>query len=241
MTSRVVIGALVVVAMAAAAGPVGARDARLAVEPRLHEAAAPMAVEGANPRRWGADLAFGEFRAVDVRDGDRLEWFFALGNFGAGGVKSASRLTLEGAVGSVRVVCLAERRVLARGSFSVDLAFGRKPILLCGLESSDGDRWAFALTERAPNLEGSIEPVDEAGGDPLKVRSIHRLEGSRWPLAEPAGYEISLGGRVVAAVEIVNRGRVWIDPTLEVATRNRIAAAAAALLLFEPPEVESEP
>ena len=231
---------LVVLVVVPATGFVGAREARLAVDPRLGEAAVSMAVEGANPRRWGANLAFGEFGAVDVRDGDHLEWFFALGNLGAGGVKSASRLTVEGPGGAVRVACLAERKVLARGSFSVDLAFGRKPVLTCGLEGPDGDRWLLAMTERAPDLGGVLQPAD-GGGAPLTVRSIHRLEGSRWPLAEPAGYEISVDGRAVAAVEVINRGRVWIDPSIDAETRHRIAAAAAALLLFEPPEVESEP
>lgn len=231
----------VLTAMAAAAGAVDAREARLALDPKLAEVASAMPVEGANPRRWGTDLSFGDYRAVNVRDGDHLEWFFAVGNLGTGAAKSASRLTLEGPSESVRVECLAKRSVLARGSFSVDLALGRKPLLMCGLEDSGGGRWTLVLTERAPNLTGAIQPADGIDGARHEVRSVHRLEGSKWPLAEPAGYEISTSGSVIAAVETINRGRVWIGSDLDVATQQRIAAAAAALLLFEPPEVESEP
>lgn len=231
----------VLMALAATAGPAAAREARLAVDTQLAASASAMPVDGANPRRWGTDLSFGEFRAVGVRDGDHLEWFFAVGNLGTGAAKSASRLTLEGPSGAVRVECLAKRSVLARGSFSVDLALGKKPLMMCGLDGPDGDRWTLTLTERAPDLSGAIQPAEGIGGERLEVRSIHRLEGSKWPLAEPPGYEISKSGRVVAAVEIINRGRVWIGSDLDEATRQRVAAAAAALLLFEPPEVESEP
>lgn len=231
----------VLTAMGALAGPVAAREVRLALDPQLAESASEVPVKGANPRRWGADLSFGDYRAVGVRDGDHLEWFFAVGNFGTGAAKSASRLTLEGPSGAIRVECLAKRSVLARGSFSIDLALGRKPLLMCGLEGPEEDRWTLVLTERAPNLTGAIQPADGIAGERLDVRSVHRLEGSKWPLAEPAGYEISKSGRVVAAVETINRGRVWIASDLDADTRLRVAAAAAALLLFEPPEVESEP
>ena len=231
----------VLTAIAASALPVAAREARLALDPQLAESASGMPVDGANPRRWGTNLSFGDYRAVEVRDGDHLEWFFAVGNFGTGAAKSASRLTLEGPSGALRVECLAKRKVLARGSFSVDLALGRKPLLMCGLEGPDGDRWTLVLTERAPNLTGTIQPEEGIDGARLDVRSVHRLEGSKWPLAEPAGYEISEGGRVVAAIETINRGRVWIGSDLDADTRQRVAAVAAALLLFEPPEVESEP
>jgi hypothetical protein len=57
--------------------------------------------------------------------------------------------------------------------------------------------------------------------------------GSRIPSGDPVGYVVSRGGHALAAVETINRGRVWILPGLDSATREALAATAAALLLFD--------
>jgi hypothetical protein len=42
-------------------------------------------------------------------------------------------------------------------------------------------------------------------------------------------------------VESINAGRVWLAPTLEAGERDRLAALAAALLLFDPAASDLEP
>ncbi len=53
------------------------------------------------------------------------------------------------------------------------------------------------------------------------------------PVFEAAGYLLTLRGETVAAVEIINRGAVWIHPAVEPEMRGALAAAAAALLLHQ--------
>jgi hypothetical protein len=46
------------------------------------------------------------------------------------------------------------------------------------------------------------------------------------------GYEFSSNGKVVAAVETYGAGRVWIDPSLDAARQDELAAATTALLYY---------
>jgi hypothetical protein len=45
---------------------------------------------------------------------------------------------------------------------------------------------------------------------------------------------------VIAAVEIMNRGRVWMSPELTPLEQDRVATVAMALLVYESPQDEIE-
>lgn len=65
------------------------------------------------------------------------------------------------------------------------------------------------------------------------VQSVNNLASQRssFPLAR-FGYEISSGGKVVAAVETAGKGRVWFSPALADDEREELAEAMSALLYY---------
>ena len=73
----------------------------------------------------------------------------------------------------------------------------------------------------------------EFGGHRWTVESVNDVESQRTtvPLAR-FGYQLSSNGVVVAAVETFGAGRVWIDPALDSATQDEIAAVMTALLYY---------
>jgi hypothetical protein len=71
------------------------------------------------------------------------------------------------------------------------------------------------------------------------IRSVHKFAGSSLPSGEPIGYEISRDGRTIGMVETINRGRVWLDPSLSEEEQGRLAAVATAVLLYEPTNGDS--
>jgi hypothetical protein len=90
---------------------------------------------------------------------------------------------------------------------------------------------------------GGLLVVDEVGhrghagramlpGLTLDVRSSSRIEGAIAGF-EPVGYELLLDGHVIAAVQTINGGAVWIDPSAPPQVRQGIAVTATALLLLE--------
>lgn len=190
------------------------------------------AVEGANPRRWNQPLAFGEWRTSMVNEGTTRSMFADLDIVQVGKVDQGYRMNL----GDVAVECHTREVVIGRAGFFVDANLGREPLLVCGLDDA-GTRSLLALSRTGqiePTFRGELRGVN--GGPALEVRSIHRVAGSAIPSGEPFGYEILSNGSRVAAVETINRGRVWIDPNAP--NRDVLAGTAAALLLFRDVDVD---
>jgi hypothetical protein len=212
------------------AGPF--RAARVELPADLVEVA-PTAVAGANPRAWRKPLRFGEYATAAVHDGTVFSWSVELFGVRGGKASRAYRLTLDGPSGTPAEVECRTRAIDAwRNGWSVELTEAFAPRLACGIRPADDSAPArLVLGSNGRRLEGRIEPV---GGPALEVVSLHRLAGSPLPSDGPAGYALAIGGRTRAAVEVLNRGRVWIDPELDASTRDLAAAAIAALLLFDP-------
>jgi hypothetical protein len=210
--------------------------AEMAVEPRLASEAEPLAVSGANPRRWNQALAFGPWATTANHDGTEFSW--AVQAFGVG-LASAQRpyafLRQTPAGTTVETACHTRDLRLFRGSFDddvleADVTGAFTPALACALRPAGGGRPAtLTLATKARDYRGHLDLAD---GTVLEVRSAHHFAGSPLRNPEPVGYELVAGGRTFAAVETVNPGRVWIAPEVRAAHRDDLAAASAALLLF---------
>lgn len=210
----------------------GCSTAVMSVDSELSSMTEPLTVSGANPRLWNRPLSFGPWRTVEVREG--LRWGFGAPLLGleAGFARQPYRLVLENSdVGTVQVECVASSITLSRSGWTLDPTFGSLPVLACGFRSDTGDEWTMKMYERGTKRQGEIT---SSRGARLQIRSVHTLQGSRFRNADPVGYEIASDESTVGAVEIVNRGRVWISPAAEQRRDAQIAAAAAALLLFDP-------
>lgn len=188
-------------------------------------------VTGANPRRWNAPLSFGEFATQSVDEGTTRSFLADLGIVQVGKTDQAYRFTIN----NVRAECHTRELVIGRAGVFVDPNLGKEPLLVCGFERPSGTRSVLALARSGraePSLVGELR---ELGGPALEVRSVHRAEGAAIASGEPFGYEIISDNYRIAAVETINRGRVWIEPTVT-ANRDTLAAASAALLLFRDPD-----
>ena len=103
-------------------------------------------------------------------------------------------------------------------------------------EWSDGAR--LTLDAEAPAAGGTQAGRRgryEAAGLALELRSEHRLQGAKWPLAQPAGYVLLNQGVPVAALDLTGiTPRLWrpraTSPEQQAATR----AAIALALLWDP-------
>ena len=69
------------------------------------------------------------------------------------------------------------------------------------------------------------------GKEHLVIKGITKLQGSRLPQTQVSGYEFYQGDKVVATVDILNKGAVWMDNSLEQDGRMLIAGLSAALLV----------
>ena len=71
----------------------------------------------------------------------------------------------------------------------------------------------------------------ELNGHRWSIRSVHQTQNSGFPIAR-LGYEILADGKVLAAVETWNVGKVWVSPNAGPKQQEEIAVIAAALLQY---------
>jgi hypothetical protein len=207
---------------------VGCQTAQMQVSPELNTVAA-FDVTGANPRVWNAPLSFGPWTTTQVREG--LTWGFGYRLLGieASYAQQPYRLAMSAGSATMQAECITRALVLSREGLEVDPSFGTLPALSCGFAGAGEGMLRLRMT--ATNAE---EGEMTFGASRWTLRSTDRFEGSPIRSSGPVGYELSRDGAIVAAVETINRGRVWISPALPEDERARAAVAAAALLLYRP-------
>lgn len=191
-------------------------------------------VSGHSPRRWQQPLRFGPYRTVGMREGMDFSWTLPL--FG-GHLARASKpyrytmVTLGEA--PVEVECRTRATLLLGRGVSIDITETMEPRMACCVRHDADEPLVFELADKGNRYDGAIFPA--RGGRPLfSVRSLHRFEGSSLASMEPLGYEILRGGEVVAAIETLNAGRVFMNPDTSPRERVMLAAMSAALLMFDP-------
>lgn len=202
--------------------------AQMQVAPSLEPLVA-VPVSGANPRKWNAPLSFGPWRSEVAYEG--MKWDFALPLLGiaAGYATQPYRVVATAGGNPIQAECHARAVSLARKGLEVDPAFGKLPAFACGFEGRGSGTLRLHATAMGQET-GTIDFGDTRWG----LRSVHRFRGSPVPSGPPLGYEIEGGGRVVAAVEVINQGRVWLDPAISPRDQERLAVAIMVLLLYDP-------
>ncbi len=104
--------------------------------------------------------------------------------------------------------------------------------LLCAFQQprETASRWKLNIrTEGDIAAQGWLEIEDTR----IRIQANHSIAGSSFPLAQPSGYVFRLEGQVIAAVEILGKGTIWLSKNLPASYREPIATASAALLLHQ--------
>jgi hypothetical protein len=204
--------------------------ARMQVDPGLAAGAEAMVVTGNNPRVWNRPLAFGPYHTVQVSEGGEWSWAIPLIIADIASSRQSYRVSVSDGERSSDIACTRRRTSVDRDGLSIDVS--RVPHLQCAIRA-DGDStaWVLRLRERGTRFDGALE----SGGTSrdFRVVSAHRLEGGAFDSGDPVGFTVERDGRTVSAVETINRGRVWVDPSLAVSERMLAASVATALLLFD--------
>lgn len=200
--------------------------------------AAAWPVTGHAPRHWNEPVRFGPYSALQLEEGGTFGWTLPVGRVDVGRSTRGYAFTLV-AIGRAPVEVQCRVRHLALGQdgangrvetrIELDATALEGPMLDCGLVH-DGVEPALplALERKGTQLHGRLA---SPWGD-YAVRSLHGYEGT--PIAGYAatGFELVAGGRPVMVVDMIDAGRVFLDPSVGEEQRTYFAAVAAALLLL---------
>ncbi|MDY7229327.1 hypothetical protein [Hyalangium rubrum] len=228
-THGMVWGALLVVAMASG----GCTAARMAVPSELKGQAPALPVERHMGLTGGGSLRFGPHQVTDFQQG----WTSAPGvkvsgvNLRAESTPYRFRSTPEGEK-TRAVECQVTRERIEAGGLEADVQPRRVNCVI----AADGPEFPagqFRLDHEPgrdlSNPHGRVTGRARLGEVALEIESSTRLEGGA-SLAF-AGFHLRQGERLVAAVETLNEGRVWLAPDLTPEVRVLTVMVSSALLL----------
>jgi hypothetical protein len=147
------------------------------------------------------------------------------------------RLDVATSNGVISAECISRAAGVAYKDWSLDSgALAGIPPLHCSyMGASAGEMELLEM----PTIAGSEEGNIAFDVTRWHVQSVNRIEGGHGPGAI-VGYEIRRDSEVIAAVEIMNQGRVWMSPTLTALEQDRVATVAMALLVYESPQADME-
>jgi hypothetical protein len=177
----------------------------------------------------GIDVGWGKFRSHAAPIGKAALEFESY--------EKPFHFDLEASDGVISAECIARAEAVAYKDWSLDSGAlkGIPPLHCAYYGAAEGEMEFFEMPTLASSEEGKID----FGVTRWDLQSVNRIEGSRGP-GSIVGYEIRLDNEVIAAVELINGGRVWMSPDLTSLEQDRVASVAMALLLYESPQNQIE-
>ena len=100
----------------------------------------------------------------------------------------------------------------------------------CGAESAPSASVVMAAETGGNGYGGTLK----AHADNFQLKAIYDREGAMLSDGTPAGYRVD-GHGMVGAVDVLGKGRVWVQKKLAADQRADLACVFAGLLLYKPP------
>jgi len=100
----------------------------------------------------------------------------------------------------------------------------------CGAESAPSASVVMAAETGGNGYGGTLK----AHADNFQLKAIYDREGAMLSDGTPAGYRVD-GQGMVGAVDVLGKGRVWVQKKLAADQRADLACVFAGLLLYKPP------
>jgi hypothetical protein len=230
ISTRLCVGlALVSLSLAAchSSGPL-----HVVVDPTL-QAGDVYEVSGLVNRHWGKPVSFGGFATRETRAGETWAWSAGSFDLGVGKRHQPYRFVFVGEEGAQwQVECRAKTPILRHaGKHSEwELPIGETE-LGCAMRDENEVVHALSVNGNGADFAG----VTDFGDEPFEIQALHELprrDGRSVHIPGVLGWELRQEGRVLASVDLLGAGRVYLSREATAEQRDRLAMTATALMLF---------
>jgi len=195
-------------------------------------------VSGLTNRYWGKPMRFGDFQTRKTRVGESWSWSAGLwnvagGNLGGGVRVQPYRFVFVGEQGAEwQVECRAKTPILrhAGDHHETEVRIGDTR-LGCAIRDANERVNALSLTGYGYDFTGTTD----FGGEPIDIRVLRELPGRDGrPVRIPGvlGYELRQGSQVMASVDLLGKGRVYLAREAPAELRDQLAMTATVLMFF---------
>ncbi|MGV3541513.1 MAG: hypothetical protein ACO1OQ_16975 [Rufibacter sp.] len=182
-------------------------------------------------------FGFGQYKLEDIQRGwtrrrEPVEDFIikeseAYQKYSFGVTDSASQRTWF-----VQAAAALNSKTAEAAGWSVNLDKQRE-FLQVAFKSPESGTWKLALADPGNYME-RVNFVGKLsnGTQEIEVFPLYKWAGKGLPSSTALGYEFSVGGKVLASVQTVNNGKVWLKNTLSPDLKMVLASACGSLLLY---------
>ncbi|CAM3558855.1 hypothetical protein POKO110462_09175 [Pontibacter korlensis] len=209
----------------------------MAVDSTFKQQAQELPVEGRKTFKPNGNFLIGDYTVANVQRGWKNGGDFNL--FGYENVKSKQQheLSLQSAEGREWYIFgasrLHEKNLKSNNGFTIRLSPNLE-YYASYFTSPESGQWHLLTADPGhyqdrERFEGELSN----GSTVYTVSPVYKFEGKGLPLPDIVGYEVKAGNELLGAVQVLNNGKVWLQPNLTNDTRMVLASAMASLLLYE--------
>ncbi|WP_192822927.1 hypothetical protein [Rufibacter sp. LB8] len=133
----------------------------------------------------------------------------------------------------VQAAAIQDATKAQAAGWSVELS-KQQEFLKVAFTSPESGTWTLALADPGHYLQRKdFVGKFSNGKQEIDVAPVYKFDGKSIPSSEPLGYEFSKEGAVLASVQTVNNGKVWLNKALAPDLQMALASSCAALLLYQ--------
>ncbi|NCC50749.1 MAG: hypothetical protein EOM20_05975 [Spartobacteria bacterium] len=195
-----------------------------------------LAVTGRSAFRFNESFQFGPYAVTDVKRGWTSGSSWGLMGFRSTHKNQQYEFSLVAADAEWKAQCATRvsRKDLEQNLWGGELTaqLDLDSAFICTLHSeSTGATWKMLMSRKTGQavMDGTLSD----GVSSITVSGTRSLKGSSIELSTATGYTFEINGSVVAAVQVINNGAIWLVPSIPRETQDLLAAAATALILYD--------
>ncbi|WP_276498622.1 hypothetical protein [Pontibacter litorisediminis] len=209
----------------------------MAVEPTFKQQAQELPVEGRKTFKPNGNFSIGDYTVGHVQRGWKNSSGFNLLGYENIKEKQRHEFSVRSAQGAEWYVFgasrLHEKNLKSDNGISIRLSPNLE-YYASYFTSPESGQWRLLTADPGhyqdrQRFEGELSN----GSKVYTVAPVYKFEGKSLPLPDIVGYEFRAGDQVLGAVQVLNDGKVWLQPNLPGDTRMVLASAMASLLLYE--------
>jgi hypothetical protein len=219
---------------------------QMLVNSELRENSPAFAVKGRNGFLVGQKISFGPYKTEEVKRGwiktHQSNFFFINNQSG----EQSIHFTLTDSLGNNYTANCAGHLKKEQTDLGFFLGHNNNPIIgelmkiteeyeetyAVTIEADTQTVWNMLVANRhVVRYKGKYKGLLYSQNQTVEINPVRNVEGSNIPFPDVIGFEFTMNGKAIGAVEVLNKGKVFISPDIDEKLKGVVATAAAALLL----------
>lgn len=216
----------------------GCKAAHMALPQGAQGASSELPVEGRSLLIVRNSFQFAPYRVTDIHRGWTKGQGFSIAGFSGSKAKQKYEFSVNEpgrATWKVRCTTRADWNKVDSQNFlgmSTSIEFSYDRSLACSMKQEGGKKPSKLLMGQSSS-ETVMQGIMTDGATRIDISVSYKVDSSPLKLGDPTGYIFHIGGSFVGAVEVINKGTVWIHNAVAPETRSALAATSAVLLMHQ--------